>query len=478
MKCVILAGGKGTRLRKRGDSKPLIPLLGVPLIERVILTAKKSGLNDFYVITGHNGNQVRTHLEYFRETREINITVIQNEEWEKENGISVLTAKKSISENFILLMCDHIFDASILRKLTNEKITEGEVILAVDHNIDNNHRVDLVDVTKVLVTKANKILDIGKNLEQYNAYDTGIYLCSPSIFKALEVSIPKGDTSLSGGIQVMSKNGLVKTIDIGDAYWADIDNERMIKKAEKMLLTSLRKQSDGPILRFVNRPISTRITRYLYKSSLTPNQISFISLLFAIFGACFFLLGGYINLVFGAFLAQTSSVIDGIDGEIARLKFQETEFGAWFDAVLDRYSDAFLLFSLTIYVYLHLSQINVIYVLLIGFFALIGTFMISYSEVKFEDLDKLRGLDFWINRDVRLFIIFLTCLFNQPFLALLLIALATTGENMRRIVVLKKQTTDSYKSAFLSLRTKETSLKDKRIVITHSSVKEDLYSSE
>jgi CDP-L-myo-inositol myo-inositolphosphotransferase len=436
----------------KGDVKPLIPLLGMPLIERVILTAKKSGLNDFYIVTGDHNGQIRTHLEILGEKQGINITFIQNDEWEKGSGLSALKAKDYIDENFILLMCDHIYDESILRKLKNEKITEGEIILVVDYNIDNNNQVDSVDATKVLVGNNREIMNIGKKIHHYNAFNTGIFLCSSLIFKVLEENIPKGDTSLSGGIQVMSKNGLVRTIDIEDAYWVDINNERMLKKAEKILLTSLRKQSDGPILRFVNRPISTRITKYLHKSSLTPNQISIISFLFAIFGACFFLLGGYINLVFGAFLAQTSSVIDGIDGEIARLKFQETDFGAWFDAVLDRYSDAFLLFSLTIYVYLHLPQIDVIFVALIGFFALIGTFMISYTSVKFESFDKPRGQDSLINRDVRLFIIFLACLFNQPFLALLLIALATNGENMRRIVVLKKQTTSLYKSAFLSLK--------------------------
>ena len=146
--------------------------------------------------------------------------------------------------------------------------------------------------------------------------------------------------------------------------------------------------------------------------------------------------------------------------------------------MLDRYSDAFLLFGLLIYVYLYLPQINVIFVLLIGFLAIISTFTNSYTAVKFEDFDKLRGKDFPIGRDVRLFIIFLTCLFNQPFLALLLIALATNGENVRRIVVFKKQTTDSYKSTFLSLKAKKKPLKERRIMITHSSVKEDLYSSE
>ncbi len=59
MKCLIIAAGRGRRLSSRGDSKPLIPLLGLPLIERVILTAQKSGLTDFYVVTGYNGEEVR-----------------------------------------------------------------------------------------------------------------------------------------------------------------------------------------------------------------------------------------------------------------------------------------------------------------------------------------------------------------------------------------------------------------------------------
>ena len=57
MKCLIIAAGRGSRLSPRGDSKPLIPLLGLPLIERAILTAKDAGLTDFSVVTGHNGDK-------------------------------------------------------------------------------------------------------------------------------------------------------------------------------------------------------------------------------------------------------------------------------------------------------------------------------------------------------------------------------------------------------------------------------------
>ncbi len=436
VRCLIIAAGRGGRLSSRGDSKPLIPLLGLSLIERVILTAKKSGLTDFYVVTGYSGEKVKQYLDRFSQSKNINITHITNEEWEKGNGISVLKAKKLLNENFILLMGDHVFDELILKKLKNEGIADGEVMLAVDYNIKTNKLVDVNDVTKVLV-EDNRILDIGKDIKKYNAYDTGIFLCSPAIFIAIEESLHNNDSSLSGGIRVLASKGKAKAFDVKDDYWIDVDDEKTFKKAESKLLDTLKKTSDGPISRYLNRPISARITRYLLRTDITPNYVSFFSFILATLGAFFFFLGGYVNLVIGAILAQVSSVIDGCDGEIARLKFQITEFGGWFDAVLDRYADAFLLFGLTYYVY----ALNWNFLaLFIGFLAIIGAFMNSYTADKYDGLMKRKlgpgKYYFRMGRDVRMFIIFLGALINQPLLTLVLIALLMNAENIRRVVVL------------------------------------------
>jgi CDP-L-myo-inositol myo-inositolphosphotransferase len=132
------------------------------------------------------------------------------------------------------------------------------------------------------------------------------------------------------------------------------------------------------------------------------------------------------------------------------LKFQETEFGAWFDAVLDRYADAFLLFGLTYYVYFPSG--NLLY-LFVGFLAIIGTFMNSYTADKYDGLMKKKigskGHYFRMGRDVRIFIIFVFAILsigflfleeivNLPFLAILLIAILMNAENIRRIIVLYK----------------------------------------
>jgi len=449
MKCLIIAAGQGRRLSAKGDSKPLIPLLGLSLIERVILTANKAGITDFYVVTGYNGEKVRRFLDRFSQRRNINIIHITNEEWEKENGISVLKAKNMLRENFILLMGDHIFDESILVELKDKKIADDEVILVVDHNIKANKLVDVNDVTKVIVEN-NKIVDIGKNIKKYNAWDTGIFLCSSAIFSAIEESSGNDDATLTGGVRVLGKKGKVKILDIRDGFWIDVDDEDAFTKAEGKLLANLDKPSDGPISRYLNRPISTRISKYLVKTNLTPNHVSLFSFALCCIGASLFFFGEYPYLLLGAILAQASSIVDGCDGEVARLKFQGTEFGAWFDAVLDRYADAFLLFGLTYYVY---SLSGSLLPILVGFLAIIGAFMNSYTADKYDGFMKKKigskGHYFRMGRDVRIFIIFVFSILNirffflgemvnLPFLAILLIAILMNTENVRRIVVLSR----------------------------------------
>ena len=143
MKCLIIAAGRGSRLSNKGNSKPLVPLLGLPLIESTILTTRESGINDFFVVTGYEGEKVRLHLDKLGQRTNTNITHVINEEWEKGNGISVLKARDLIKEPFILLMADHLFDYSILEGLKKEQISEDEIILAVDRNIESNSLVDI-----------------------------------------------------------------------------------------------------------------------------------------------------------------------------------------------------------------------------------------------------------------------------------------------------------------------------------------------
>src|SRR3989338_8008624 len=164
--------------------------------------------------------------------------------------------------------------------------------------------------------------------------------CVFYIFKVLEKSTKLDKNSLSHSMRVLISEGKLRTLDIKGSLWADCDTWEDIKFAEKKLLKNLSKPADGILSKKFNRKVSTFITRFLIKTPITPNMISVFIPVLAIL--TFFLLskGTYPWLIFGGLMIQFLSIIDGCDGEIARLKFMKSFLGAWLDPIFDLYLDS------------------------------------------------------------------------------------------------------------------------------------------
>jgi len=436
MKALIIAAGRGSRMRHKKLPKPLTYIYGLSLIERILLTAKKADIKDFVIVLGYRGEEIKRKLGNGKRYG-VNIGYVVNEEWEKGNGVSVLSAKKILKDqNFILLMADHIFNESILKRLMKVRLKGDECALAVDKDIKGEH-FNPDDVTKVWINN-RRIKKIGKALESYNGVDTGIFLCSSKIFDALKVSISKGKYALSSGNQVLSDWGKLKPVDITGKFWIDVDDKIALKKAKEVLIQHLGKITDGPISRIFNRPLSTRISAFLSRLNITPNQISLISFLTAIVSAIFFSNGRYIYFILGGIFAQLSSILDGCDGEVARLKFQQTKYGGWMDRVLDRYADASIIFGIMYGIWINTGWRGV---WILGFITLIGTFMNSYTARWYDSFLRETGnkrVTFRFGRDIRLFIIFIGGVFNQLLPILFILALLTNFESIRRLFLLNR----------------------------------------
>ena len=234
MKGLIIAAGQGSRLAHISAVKPLIELGNSSILEHVIRLAKKSGIIELIVVTGYKAEEIEAFLSDLSERIKLKIDTVYNDESEGENGLSVLRAKDYFDDKFVLLMADHIFDATILENLLKFPVKDDEVILAIDSNIENNPLVDPDEATRVRKEK-DRIIAIGKNLDDYNAFDTGIFLCSPAIFFALEESMEMGDYTLSGVIRILAKIHKAKAMDIGHRLWIDIDDEATLKKAHQIV---------------------------------------------------------------------------------------------------------------------------------------------------------------------------------------------------------------------------------------------------
>ncbi|WP_433968556.1 lysylphosphatidylglycerol synthase domain-containing protein [Tunturiibacter gelidiferens] len=104
--------------------------------------------------------------------------------------------------------------------------------------------------------------------------------------------------------------------------------------AEAKLDRWLVKPTDGIFAR-MNRRISVPISRQLIKFPITPNMVSMFTLGVGVASGAFFACGGYWNVLAGAVLSVWASILDGCDGEVARLKLLESDFGCWLETVCD-----------------------------------------------------------------------------------------------------------------------------------------------
>ena len=142
---------------------------------------------------------------------------------------------------------------------------------------------------------------------------------------------------------------------------------------------------------------------------------------------------GYFFLLLGALLAQLSSILDGCDGELARLKLLESKFGGWLDQVLDRYGDLFILTGLTFHTY---SIHQTLTVFFIGFIAVGGKIILSYTAYIYDSVVSAHN-NFRIGRDIIIFIILIGSVLNIPYITLTVIAFILNAEVCKRLWTLK-----------------------------------------
>ena len=107
------------------------------------------------------------------------------------------------------------------------------------------------------------------------------------------------------------------------------------RTATTCLLQSLEKPTDGIASRHLHRPISLAITRRLLPYRITPNQMTLAASVFGVAGVAMAFRGGYWPLLAGAALFETQNILDGCDGEIARLTYLRSRAGEWLDQVID-----------------------------------------------------------------------------------------------------------------------------------------------
>ena len=232
---VILMAGSGSRLRGSDGTflKPLVPVLGRPLISYTLDALVRAGIKTVNFVVGFESGRMIGQVKQLIPSG-LSASFIENRDWQKQNGISLLAAAGRVGKPFLLTMSDHLFDGAVVDRLLDSSEL-GFLNIAVDRKLDSIF--DLEDAMKVQ-TRGNRITDIGKTLRHYDAIDTGLFVCPLQIFDYLERAKSGScgsDCSLADGIRMMTGDNRVRAIDIGDAWWQDVDTPQMLQYAERQM---------------------------------------------------------------------------------------------------------------------------------------------------------------------------------------------------------------------------------------------------
>jgi CDP-L-myo-inositol myo-inositolphosphotransferase len=167
------------------------------------------------------------------------------------------------------------------------------------------------------------------------------------------------------------------------------------------------KPSDGPISRYINRRISVRITNFIVRhfSDINPTYITIVNTVVGLLASPLYIWG---MPLYAGIVAQLSSILDGVDGEVARALKKVSNIGGLIDAILDRIVDIMLLIGIIHYLIVYMDiydTINsVLYLITVS-----GWLMVSYLHARIEIADislDLLNVPRIASRDVRIFIIF------------------------------------------------------------------------
>jgi 2-aminoethylphosphonate aminotransferase len=236
---LILAAGRGRPVAESETANCLTKVGGSPLLLRTLRVLAGAGIRRVAITLGFDAQRVRKEVEAMKGAASDlpEIIFFDNSAWERPNGLSVLAARKFITERTLLVMSDQIAAPHLVRDMAQEPC-EGELtVLAVDPDL--SRVFDFDDATKVKLwdhkSRNKRVSTIGKNLVDHDAVSTGLFVMSPTLVACLDDLAKNKAPSLTEGVAEAARRGLVVAHDVAGAIWQDVDSAEMRLHAEWLL---------------------------------------------------------------------------------------------------------------------------------------------------------------------------------------------------------------------------------------------------
>ena len=307
----------GGKVRK--PVAPLTPIVGVSLFQRTVLTLQRAGLRQLIILSGSDQDQLKHALAQGpRVTIPVRWMPIREFPLDDPRTWESLAAEV---RGFCLLSgVGTVFSRSLIEQLRRDvQAGQALVVQSEAKEGDDGERMALLSgaarqgVADILVIPASELSAAGRSA-------------------ALNV------TPIVRWLEQAAVDGRVRMMVSGadpSSWLQPVKTEADVLQAERRLYASLNGEFEGFVDRYFNRKLSRWCTRAFIRLGWSPNAVTVLATAIGLISAAGFAIGTYAAGIGAALVFQLAAVIDCSDGEVARLTFTDSPFGAWLDVALD-----------------------------------------------------------------------------------------------------------------------------------------------
>jgi CDP-L-myo-inositol myo-inositolphosphotransferase len=385
-----------------------LPVFGLHLVERTVLAFLRAGIRDFLVCGDTRAAKRICDVLDAGRCHDARVRMLGS----RESLVPVLER----DEACYVARTDYLYDRRLVARFVEATRSAVNTVAAVDFRADA--LASQVGAPRTATWpmgpgpgEGTALRAAGRGLMAPVGVLTGLARVTPSFARGFEDPPPEC-RSIENALTLLARREPVDTWSVAE-LWQAVRSDAGAREVDLVLvrrkiLGGAVGVSDGVVARHLNQPLSRRITERLLSRDVKPWQISVASFLATLGAGLSFGVG---HATTGGLIAQFAAVLDGVDGELARARYQDSPFGGVYDALLDRIGDAALIGGMTLYAWL-MGAGNIAVAL--GFGAVAGSSLSMLVKEKYaaqfrrpyaaEDEGRWRWL--LLGRDGRLF---LTC---------------------------------------------------------------------
>lgn len=279
---------------------------GVPIIVRGMMTLAQARIDGIILLIAEaQREKIERFLGRYEDRRLPEIEIISYDEPYRVSPDIVRRIGAGMDGRCLVINANLLFDKELIQTIRESPLAEGGALLCKE----GVHPLPIMDIT-------------------------------PAAFKALEAFTEEKPRSIESCLK-----SLAETKDPQVAQKPPAINTFLVRRhrdravAEKFLTEAIRHSTGGPVAKYINKRISLPISLLLAKLWISPHAVTAVNIVIGLFSGVFVADGHrYDIILFGAVLFQIASIVDGCDGEIAKLTFRCGRFGQYIDSLSDNLS--------------------------------------------------------------------------------------------------------------------------------------------